>query len=259
MSADESYDLKKSKKRIGQLYPVLTDKKGNIIDGNHRLEADPNWRKQVVPEIETEEDLLIARCVSNWHRRRITAEEKIKWINDLAELYKKQGYKVLITGNEIVKKIVEATGVSTPTVYKYLDDKYKVYSQKNRKRTPSIPASERIANKLGTDVLERHEKEVEERIRKELMEDQEVITTSSRKRAKKPKTQLDKPAQPDFSNLFVTKSQNVFDLVSKPLERFLRIDLSELNELDSEQKEELLATLLKTEKKLSDWISTIRD
>jgi len=39
------YDLKISEK-IGQLYPVLVDAEGNVIDGFHRLEADPKWRTE---------------------------------------------------------------------------------------------------------------------------------------------------------------------------------------------------------------------
>ena len=73
------YDLKKSTK-IGQLYPVLVDAKGNIIDGLHRQEADPSWRTEKIPEIDTEEKLLIARCIANWHRRPISREEKEQWI-----------------------------------------------------------------------------------------------------------------------------------------------------------------------------------
>ena len=246
MSANEKYDLKKSGKRI-QLYPVLKDKKGNVIDGKHRLEAEPNWKTETVEGIDTEEDFLIARCVANWNRRRVTAEEKIKWINDLAELYKKQSYKVLITGNEIVKKIVEATGLSMPTIYKYLDDKYKVYSQNNRKRKATIPASERIIRKLGKEVQKRHTEEV----KKELMSDTEFIEAITQNNSSEAITNK-KSIQPDFSEMFLSKNQSFVEIICKPLKRFNRIKI-DVKEIDAEQKKQILTTILETEKKLIEW------
>ena len=160
------FDLKKSEK-IGQLYPVLVDAKGNVIDGHHRLEADPNWRKEKIPEIDTEEKLLVARCVSNWHRRQVSREEKADWINGLAELYKKQGLKIGKTHqpNEIVRKICEVTGLSQPTVNNYLIDSFKQSDTIPKPKEHIIPASERIEHELGRDYVERHRIEVEEELR----------------------------------------------------------------------------------------------
>ena len=163
------FDLKKSEK-IGQLYPVLVDAKGNIIDGHHRLDADPNWRIEKVSEIDTEEKLLVARCVSNWHRRQVSREEKIEWINGLAKLYKNQGYKVegksksSYPKNEIVEKITEVTGLSKPTIINYLYNDYK-QEKLTPDKQPQIPASERIEHELGRDYVERHRMEVEEELR----------------------------------------------------------------------------------------------
>ena len=162
------FDLKKSEK-IGQLYPVLVDAKGNIIDGNHRLEADPNWRKEKIPEIDTEEKLLVARCVSNWHRRPVSREEKANWINGLAALYEKQGLKTGAGGygvkNEIRQKIVEVTGLSQPVVNSFLLDKYKARVREDSYKPPILSASERIEHELGRDYVERHRIEVEEELR----------------------------------------------------------------------------------------------
>jgi len=161
------YDLKKSKK-VGQLYPVLVDAKGNVIDGYHRLEADPNWRKEKLSEIDTEEKLLVARCVANWNRRQISREEKEEWINSLARIYQKQGLKVSSKGrrNEIMAKIMEVTGLSDRTVGAYLDERYKQKpSYDVEKRQPVIPASERIEHELGKEYVERHREEVEHKLR----------------------------------------------------------------------------------------------
>ena len=90
----EEYDLKKSRSEVGALYPVLLSKDGRVIDGFHRLEADPNWPTLKLEGVDSEEKVLVARPVANWHRRNISEEEKSKWINDLALYYQKQGLKI---------------------------------------------------------------------------------------------------------------------------------------------------------------------
>lgn len=159
------YDLKKSEK-IGQLYPVLVDAKGNVIDGFHRLEADPNWRRERIKEVDTEEKLLVARCVSNWHRRQVSREEKEEWINGLAQIYKSQGLKVYGetrgSPNQILGRIVETTGLSERVIGNYLSDKFKQeYPEETREsQKPRILASERIEHDLGKEYVERHREEV---------------------------------------------------------------------------------------------------
>jgi hypothetical protein len=167
MDQVSEYDLEKSKK-IGQLYPVLVDAKGNVIDGFHRLEVDPNWRKERMSGIDTEEKLLIARSAANWHRRQVTGEEKEEWINGLARIYKQQGLKAHSKNgrNEIMAKIMEVTGLSDRAIGIYLRSEYKQkppYS--TEKRQPVIPASERIEHQLGREYVERHRKEVEHELR----------------------------------------------------------------------------------------------
>ena len=174
------YDLKKSKK-IGQLYPVILDAKGNVIDGIHRLEADPRWRTEKLAEIDTEEKLLVARCVANWHRRQVSGEEKEEWINSLARIYKKQGLKVSVLDegqyiNQIKKKIAEVTGLHPSTVLEYLSEEYK------RERKGGTPkgyeaklASEVIVSlgrsahqgdeEYGKRLVVRHRQEVEQELK----------------------------------------------------------------------------------------------
>jgi len=50
------YDLKKSEKGIGQLYPILEAKDGEVIDGFHREEADKKWKRVRLEHIDTEEN-----------------------------------------------------------------------------------------------------------------------------------------------------------------------------------------------------------
>lgn len=170
MSSKE-YDLKKSEDKIGQLYPVLLSKDGKVIDGFHRLESDKKWRTEILEHIDDDEKLLVARCVSNWHRRPISSEEKVQWINDLARLYQDEGYKIRGASrggtppNEIVNKIAQETGLANNTINKYLLDEFKQTERKSVKENKYvIPASQRIENELGKDYVERHREEVREEI-----------------------------------------------------------------------------------------------
>ena len=55
--------LRESAETVGHQYPVLTDRSGRIIDGHHRIQADPNWpkipalRRDGTP-VETEAEML---------------------------------------------------------------------------------------------------------------------------------------------------------------------------------------------------------
>lgn len=162
----EEYDLKKSEKGIGQLYPILKSKDGKIIDGYHRQASDPNWKSMTLPEIDTEEKLLIARAVSNWHRREVPKEEKAEWINGLAEIYQKQGLQVRkdVGGtriNEIISKVSDVTGLDVRTVRNYISPEYKMLEvARIEQQEPRLDASVRIEHELGKDVVERFRKEV---------------------------------------------------------------------------------------------------
>lgn len=158
----EEYSLKKSEAGIGQLYPILEAKDGEIIDGFHRQESNKNWKRVRLENIDTEEKKLTARLVANFHRRIVGREEKEQWINELAEIYKKQGLRIQCEyGNEISKKIMDITGLSQPTISRYLDRKYK---QKDKvlhtDSSYQLPASERIEHDLGKEYVERHREEV---------------------------------------------------------------------------------------------------
>lgn len=166
------YDLRKSEK-IGQLYPVLVDAKGKVIDGFHRLKADPHWRKEKLSEIDTEEKLLVARCVANWHRRQIPSEEKEEWINGLARIYKKQGLTITRHRNEILHKIASVTGLAPVTVMRYLKSEFKLQEQipeLEKGRQPKVQASQAIVSVIGNEeygrrLVERHREEVEQELR----------------------------------------------------------------------------------------------
>lgn len=182
----EEYDLKKSKETIGQLYPILEAKDGEIIDGFHREEADKNWKRVRLEHIDTEEKKLIARLVANFHRRPITREEKAEWINGLAEIYKKQGLKIRIGiegKNEISEKIQEVTGLSKTTVVNYLYTDYK-QEPAHIPDKPRVPASQAIASQIGEDygkqLVERHREEVKQELLKSPEFQREVLKEISK-------------------------------------------------------------------------------
>jgi len=76
-------ELKSSSKRVGQLYPVLLDYHGNIIDGQHRYSVDEGWRTMRLEHIRTEKDRLIARIISNTVRRTVPSREKTELLAKL--------------------------------------------------------------------------------------------------------------------------------------------------------------------------------
>jgi len=133
-------ELKSSSEKIGQLYPILTDYYGNIIDGEHRFSADQNWKKMRLENIKTEEHRLIARIISNSLRRTVSGAEKVDLLGRLAEIYFSEG----IENGKIAYKIAEKTGMSYQWVIKYLPDKFKDRMQSERARF-SQPAIQRRA------------------------------------------------------------------------------------------------------------------
>jgi len=113
VGSDEDYDLKASVQKVGHLYPVLTDSFGNVIDGFHRLDVDPNWPKVKVDSISDPVQLTIARLIANT-RRDVPPEEKKE---GLTKLIKMTGWSP--------KQLAENLGWNIRTVYRYLPDDLK--------------------------------------------------------------------------------------------------------------------------------------
>ena len=126
-----SQELKVSSERIGQLYPILVDYHGNIIDGEHRFRANNKWKKVKLEHIKTEKDGLIARIVSNTIRRNVSREEKRNLLGGLGEIYLREG----IEPGKIAYAIARETGMSYRWVMKYLPNRFKDTSQSERRKT----------------------------------------------------------------------------------------------------------------------------
>ncbi len=114
-------ELKKSSERIGQLYPILLDHYGRIIDGEHRSKVASQWRSVKLDHIKTEKELLIARIACNTIRRNASSTEKTDLLNKLGEIYIREGIAV----GKIAYRLSETTGMSYRWVAKYLPAKFK--------------------------------------------------------------------------------------------------------------------------------------
>jgi len=120
---EERYDLRESKRSIRELYPVLLDAHGNVIDGFHRLEADPAWKTERLEHIRTPTQLALARIIANTHRRMVSREERAEQIEELARaLMEHDG----VPKTEIVQTIAELTTFSKVYVYSLLPDEFKL-------------------------------------------------------------------------------------------------------------------------------------
>lgn len=117
-----------SSNKIGQLYPILLDYYGNIIDGVHRYGVDKKWKKVRLKHILTEKDRLIARIVSNNVRRVVSHTEKRNLLERLGEIYFKE-----VEPGGIAYKIAHETGMSYTWVMKYLPERFKNSVQSNRR------------------------------------------------------------------------------------------------------------------------------
>lgn len=129
-------DYKSSAQKVGKLYPVLEDFYGNIIDGQHRLEADEDWPRIRLESIKTEKDRIIVRLIGNACRRSVPAQEKTDMLDKLGSILLKEGLKP----GEIAEKIAEDTGMSYRWVVKYLPEKYKDFTQSQRRIRESSDA-----------------------------------------------------------------------------------------------------------------------
>jgi hypothetical protein len=118
---DSEANLRLSCNHVGQLYPVLIDKHGNVIDGKHRLAVDKDWPKMALDHIDTQKKMLLARLVSNVCRRTVSNGEKTKMLTELGEIHLKEG----IAPGRIAQEIAEETGMSYRWVMKYLPDNLK--------------------------------------------------------------------------------------------------------------------------------------
>jgi len=74
-------ELKKSENKIGQIFPVIKDQHGNILDGFHRKRINPDWKETIV-NVTDELQALQIRVHSNLLRRKVDEKEKQEWVKE---------------------------------------------------------------------------------------------------------------------------------------------------------------------------------
>lgn len=119
---EERYDLKESKRSVRELYPVLKDAHGNIIDGFHRLREVPEWRTETLEHIKTPTQLWLARIIANTHRRTVSREERAHQIEMLAKSLIEHDK---VPKHEIVSTVAELITFSERYVQMLIPDDYK--------------------------------------------------------------------------------------------------------------------------------------
>jgi len=112
LKKSDEYNIGKSMEKIGPLYPVLMSQDGRVIDGIHRLHANKNWPKHIVPI--TGSKVRVARIVANLQRREVPPKEKTIMLKELAQ-----------ETHWTPEEISENTGMSISWVRKYLPSEFK--------------------------------------------------------------------------------------------------------------------------------------
>jgi len=121
MSGDENYDIAETRRSVDELYPVLLDAHGNLIDGNSRLDAVPGWRTETRENIRTRSQLWLARIVANSCRRVVTREERATQLTELAKCLAEEG----VERGDMVSTVAGLTTFSERYVRELLPEEYK--------------------------------------------------------------------------------------------------------------------------------------
>jgi len=126
-------DLEKSEKTVGQIYPVLKDKTGKIIDGFHRKRVNPDWKEE---QINTDDPLTVLQIrVACQYRRKVPKEEKQEWIKNCRKILQERGFQ----GTQ--QEVAEALGMSRTWVVKYDEEPtqpHKTYEKNNMSQRDNL-------------------------------------------------------------------------------------------------------------------------
>lgn len=160
--SEERYDLKESKRSVRELYPVLKDAHGNIIDGFSRLEADPSWRQETREYIKTPVQLWLARIIANTHRRTVSREERSKQFQELAKALIEE--KPEIQKTDIPAIIADLTTFSERYVRELLPDEYKMMS---KARFAELSSANEVEEESSEEVILQDIEEIDRKVRVE--------------------------------------------------------------------------------------------
>ena len=108
--------LKLSLVRVGPIYPVLEDAKGEVIDGRHRLKADKNWPRRRLETIKTRFERAVVRFHANQHRRKAGSKSDVgKELREI-QLASREEHGRLLTSSDLAWHL----GIPESTIRAYL-------------------------------------------------------------------------------------------------------------------------------------------
>jgi hypothetical protein len=132
----EDFNIAYSAKKIGELYSVLVDPEGNVVDGLHRLVVNKEWRKEVLPWVRSRKDFLVARIHANLHRRTVPKEERQRDFTELANILVNEG----AAKGKLAEEISELTGFSEGWVRDLLPRSLKIKEKVEAAKASHEPA-----------------------------------------------------------------------------------------------------------------------
>ena len=146
---ETTYNLAETRRSLDELYPVLLDAHGNLIDGNSRLDAAPDWRTETRENIRTRSQLWLARIIANSCRRVVSREERATQFTELAKSLTEEG----LPREDMVSTISRLTTFSDRYVRELLPDEYKRGYTPPDKSEPSSEYEDLAKNKEFAEAL----------------------------------------------------------------------------------------------------------
>lgn len=140
-------NLKRSREQVGELEPVYVTPDGEVVDGVHRLKANPGW-KSVVLGVTSREQILLERIHRNL-RREVSKNERKRQLIELALILEKRGVH---RGREMIEEILKRVPFKDSYVYSLLPKRFKepkrakpkvtfrkLYEEKEAEEKPEAP------------------------------------------------------------------------------------------------------------------------
>lgn len=144
MSEDLTKDsLQKSVKIVGELYPVLTNQDGKILDGSHRIESNPKHYRKIVQTKNRTEEILIR--VHAHHRRQVPQEETKAMLIELAKELEKDG----IPKENVTAEVIKLVPYSENYVRRLLPETYKQPEKVEAGKTSALLGEHTIKSKVA--------------------------------------------------------------------------------------------------------------
>ncbi len=111
--------LKKSIEKVGELYPVLENQNGKILDGDHRVQSNPKHQRKLVQTKNRAEEIMVR--LHAHHRRIVPQEETRALLVELAQEIEKEGFPK----ERVTAELYDRVPFSPGYVRRLLPEEYK--------------------------------------------------------------------------------------------------------------------------------------